>query len=162
MVTPTLFDVVVITGLKPTRYTYDPKIDSEDSIAFSTSRDAYSTHIAHYHDKDIETVSDVEHTAFLALWLSHCVFYSKSLQVAKKHLTLANQLHAGHDVYLSETILDSLYEYLSGGVTQLKNLGEKGNLLLSGLFWSFLVFATLAKCHLRGNPSQQKPRRRRS
>lgn len=32
-------------------------------------------------------------------------------------------------------ILISLYESLSDGVTQLKNLGDKGNLLLSGPFW---------------------------
>ena len=32
-------------------------------------------------------------------------------------------------------ILASLYESLSDGVAQLKNLGDKGNLLLSGPFW---------------------------
>lgn len=32
-------------------------------------------------------------------------------------------------------ILSSLYESLNDGVTQLKNLGEKGNILLSGPFW---------------------------
>lgn len=117
MVTPTLFYIAAIIRLKPTGLTYDPKIDSEDSIAFSTSRDASSTHIANYHDKDIETVSEVEHIAFLALWLSHFVFCSKSLQVAKKYLTLANQLHVGHDVCLSEMILASLYEFLSDDVT---------------------------------------------
>lgn len=74
MVTPTLFDIVVITGIKPTRNTYDPDVESDDSIAFSTFRDAYSTHIAHYHDKDTDIVSDVEYIAFLTLWLSHCVF----------------------------------------------------------------------------------------
>lgn len=111
MVTPTLFDIVVITGLKPIGNTYDPDVESDESTALSTSRDAYSTHIAHYHDKDTDTVSNVKHIAFLALWLSHCVFCSKSLQVAKKHLTLANQLHSGHDVCLSEMIMVSLYEH---------------------------------------------------
>lgn len=77
----------------------------------------------------------MEHITFLDLWLSYSVFYSKSLQVSKKYLTLENQLHAGHDVCLSEMILESLYESLSDGVTRLKNLGEKGNLLLSGPFW---------------------------
>lgn len=77
----------------------------------------------------------MEHIAFLALWLSHSVFCSKSLQVAKKYLTLANQLHARHDVCLSEMILASLYESLSDEVAQLKNLGDKGNLLLSAPFW---------------------------
>lgn len=59
IITPTLFNLASITGLKPTRHTYDLDIDYEDTIAFSTSRAAYSTHIAHYHDKDTITVSDV-------------------------------------------------------------------------------------------------------
>lgn len=135
MVAPTLFDMAAITGLKPIGHTYDPDINSIDTISYSTTRAAYSTHIAHYHDKDTEVVSDVEHIDFLALWLSHSVFCSKSLQVSKKYLTLANQLHVGHDICLSEMILASLYESLSDGVAQLKNLGDKGNLLLSGPFW---------------------------
>lgn len=135
MTTPALLDLAAIIMLKPTGHTYDPDIDSEDTIAFSTSRAAYSTHITHYHDKDTDTVFDMEHIAFLALWLSHSVFCSKSLQVAKKYLTLANQLHARHDACLGEMILASLYKSPSDGVTQLKNLGEKGNLLLFGPFW---------------------------
>lgn len=132
--TSTLFDMAII-GLKPTGHTYDPDIDSMDTIAFSTTRAAYSNHIAHYHDKYIDDVSDVEHITFLALWLSHSIFCSKSLQVAKKYLTLANQLHVGHDICLSEMILTSLYESLSDGVAQLKNLGDKWYLLLSGPLW---------------------------
>lgn len=88
MITPTLFDLDAITRLKPTGHTYDLDIDSEDNIAFSTSRAAYSTHIMHYHDKDTEIISYVEHIYFLALWLSHFVFFLKSLQVANKYLTL--------------------------------------------------------------------------
>lgn len=64
MVAPTLFDMAVITGLKPTGHTYDLDIDSIDTIAFSTTRAAYSTHIAYYHDKDTDVVSDVEHISF--------------------------------------------------------------------------------------------------
>lgn len=43
--------------------------------------------------------------------------------------------NAGHDVCLSEMIFSSLYESLSDGVTQLKNLGEKVNVLISGPIW---------------------------
>lgn len=32
MVTPTLFDIAAIIGLKPTRITYDPDVESDDSI----------------------------------------------------------------------------------------------------------------------------------
>lgn len=111
MATPTLFDMAAITGA------------------------AFSTHIAHYHDKDTDTFSDAKHITFLALWLPHSIFCSKSLHVSKKYLTLANQLHARHNICLSEMILASLYESLSDGVAQLKNLGDKRNLLLSGPFW---------------------------
>lgn len=89
MTTPTLFDIAAITGLKPMGETYDPDFLSKDTIGFDTSRAAFTMHIAYYHDKDIDEVSDTKHIAFLALWLSHYVFCSKSLQVAKKFLTLA-------------------------------------------------------------------------
>ena len=55
--------------------------------------------------------------------------------MAKKFLTLATQFYNGRDVCLSEMILGHLYESLSEGVAQLKDLGTKGNLLLSGPFW---------------------------
>lgn len=135
MVALTLFDITVITWLKPTGSTYDLDVESDDPIAFSTSRAAYSTYTTHYHDKDTDTVSDVEHIAFLALWLSYCVFCLKPLQVAKKYLTLENQLHFGHNVYLSKMILASLYGSLSDGIAQLKIQLGKRNLLLSGLLW---------------------------
>lgn len=109
MITPTLFDITAITGLKPTGETYDPDFMSKDTIGFDTYRVVFTTHISYYHDHDIDEVSDTEHITFLALWLSHCVFCSKSLQVAKKYFTLANQLHAGRNVCLSEMILANLY-----------------------------------------------------
>lgn len=93
MMTPTLFDTAAITELKPMGETYDPDFLSKDTIGFNTFRDAFTTHIAYHHGKDIDEVSDTEHIAFLALWLFYYVFCSKSLQVAKKFLTLANQLN---------------------------------------------------------------------
>lgn len=48
---------------------------------------------------------------------------------------MANQLHDGRNVCLSEMILVNLYEYMGEGVTSLKNIQTKGNLLLSGPFW---------------------------
>lgn len=122
MMTPTLFDIVAITRLTPIGETYDPNFLSKNTIGFDTSRASFTTHISYYHDQDIDEVSDTEHIAFLALWLSHCVFCSKSLQVANKYLTLANQLHAGRNVCLSEMILANLYESLGEGVIALKKI----------------------------------------
>lgn len=115
--------------------TYDPNFLFKDTIGFDTSRDAFTTHIAYYHDKDIDEVFDIENISFLAPWLSHCIFCLKSLQVAKKFLTLATQLHAGRNVCLNEMILANIYESLGEGVTALKNIQTKGNILLSGPFW---------------------------
>ncbi|XP_050876617.1 auxin transporter-like protein 5 [Lathyrus oleraceus] len=88
----------------------------------------------YYYDKSSVEVSDQEHISFIALWLSRCVFCSKSLQVTKKFLTMANQLHVGHNLCVSEMILASLYESLGEGVTTFNNIQPKGNSLLSGYY----------------------------
>lgn len=154
MMTPTLFDVAGIIGFKLTGETYDPDFFSKDIIGFDTSRAAFTTHIFYYHDQDIYEVSDTEHIPFLALWLSRCVFCSKSLHVVKKYLTLENQLHAEHNVCLREMILDNHYEYLGEGVTALKNINTKGNLLLSSPFWMLRLWlnASFEACLPIHNP----------
>lgn len=133
--TPTLFDLAAIAGLKPTGDAFDPLFLAEHSIGFDVSRAAYISHINYYHDKTIEEVSDTEHIAFLSLWLYRYIFCSKSIQVVKKFITLANQLHTGHKLCLSEMILIHLYECVGEGVALLKTLGDRGNLLLYGPFW---------------------------
>lgn len=135
MMTPTLFDLASIVGLKPMGEEFDPFFLNEDSIGFEVSRAAYSTHINYYHDKSNAEVSDTEHIAFLALWLCIYVFCSRSIQVAKKFITIANQLHVGRKLFLSDLILIHLYESLGEGVTLLKTLGDQGNLLLSRPLW---------------------------
>ena len=89
MVTPTLFDIASITGLRPTGDYFDPEDLSEDAIGFSATKPTYTVFINHFHDKSSNTVSEVEHIAFLALWLSRFVLCTKSLQVTKKMPTLA-------------------------------------------------------------------------
>ena len=108
MVTPTLFDIAAITGLRPTGDYFDPEDMAEDTIGFSATKPTYTTFINHFHDKSNNIVSEVEHIALLALWLSHFVFCTKSLQVTKKMLTLATQLYHGHNLCLAELILANL------------------------------------------------------
>lgn len=80
-------------------------------------------------------VSDEELIAFLTLWLLKCIFYCKSLKIAKRYITLANQLHEGKYVCLTQLILGSLYEPLGIATEVLRNLHPKDSLLLSGPFW---------------------------
>ncbi|XP_050890986.1 uncharacterized protein LOC127096464 [Lathyrus oleraceus] len=121
MVTPTLFDAETIVGLHPNGIDFNPTVLNEDTIAFETSLAPYSLFMSYYHDKSTTEVSDVEHIAFLTRWLSKYVFCSRSLQVAKRFITIAIQLHAGTKLCLSEMILANLYESLSESVHLLKN-----------------------------------------
>lgn len=108
MVTPTLFDEEATTSLCPTDDSLDPNEGDEDTISFNTNRASFGKYIEDHH----ATTIDEEHISFLALWLLRCIFCCKSLKVAKTYLTLANQLHEGRDICLSQLILESLYESL--------------------------------------------------
>jgi hypothetical protein len=134
MMTPTLFDVAAISGLPPTGETFDPYQDYENLIDFNVKNASLSTYINLYH-ADGEEVSDIEHITFLGLWLSKFFFCCKSLQVAKRFLTLANQLHVGRRVCLSELLLASLYESPGSASAKLKEYKAGTNLLLYGPYW---------------------------
>lgn len=90
MVTLTLFNIKVITGLRPTGDNFDPNENDEDTINFNTKRASFGKYIEDHHVTYTNEVSDEEHTAFLALWLSRYIFSCKSLKVVKRYLTLDN------------------------------------------------------------------------
>jgi hypothetical protein len=94
MMTPTLLDVAAITGLRPNGETFDPTKTSKN-IELVYKENTFSKFIAENKGKDGEEVSDIEHATFLTLWLSHYVFCSKSLQVAKMFIPMALQIHEG-------------------------------------------------------------------
>lgn len=120
MLTLTLFDIAAITGLRPTGENFNPNFMTEDSIGSDSNIATFTNYILYHHNQDNDEVSNEEHITFLALWLSRCVFCSKYLQVAKKYLTMANQLHARHKLCLSQMIPGCLYESLGEGVKILK------------------------------------------
>jgi hypothetical protein len=64
MFTPTLLDVVAITGLKPTGDIFDPDI-CKSNITFDFKRAAFDNYITDHHNTKVEDVSDEEHIAFL-------------------------------------------------------------------------------------------------
>ncbi|XP_058732451.1 uncharacterized protein LOC131603986 [Vicia villosa] len=134
MVTPTLFDVAAITGLRPTGEDFDPTEMDDDTIGFNNSTVTYTAFIQRHHVTANEEVSDNEHIAFLALWLSRCAFCSRSIQVAKRYLCMANQLHNGKKLNLGQLLLGFLYENLSEAANLTKNF-QSGTLLYAGPFW---------------------------
>jgi hypothetical protein len=68
MMTPTLLDVAAITGLRPNGETFDLTQTSKN-IELIYKENTYSKFIAGNRGKDGEEVSDIEHVAFLTLWL---------------------------------------------------------------------------------------------
>jgi hypothetical protein len=132
MMTPTLFDVAAITGLPPTGDVYDPsRVSHTIEIEFNSK--TYSKYIAEHHGEG--EVSDEEHVAFLALWLSQHVFCTKSLQVARSFIIMANQIHEGQQFGLSRLILGCLYESMRSACELMKKTGDGSVFLGYGPFW---------------------------
>ncbi|KAI5441625.1 hypothetical protein KIW84_010908 [Lathyrus oleraceus] len=111
MITLTLFDIVVITSLRPTGETFNPTLKHQIKPKFTFDHPNFNNYIKDHHDTT-EEVSDYERIVFSTLWLSHLILYSSSLHVAKKFIPLATQIHEKKDVCLSKLILGCLYESL--------------------------------------------------
>jgi len=106
MFTPTLVDVAAITGLKPTGKIFDPD-NCESDITFYFKRTTFGNYIIDHYNTETEEVSDEEHIAFLTLWLSMYVLFTRSIQVAKHYRTLAYQLHEGKHMSYEAWILQN-------------------------------------------------------
>jgi hypothetical protein len=89
---PELLDVAAITGLRPTRDHFHPTVTG-DKVELSYKENTFSKDIAENMGKVGEEVSIEEHVAFLTLWLSHFVFCSKSLKVARMFIPMAQQIN---------------------------------------------------------------------
>lgn len=81
MVTPNLFDVITITGLRPTGETLTPILEIINEFVFDQYN--FKSYITDHHNTTTEKVSDQEHITFLTLWISYYFFVSSSLQIAK-------------------------------------------------------------------------------
>ncbi|PNY08031.1 hypothetical protein L195_g004541 [Trifolium pratense] len=129
----TLLDVAAITGLSPLGDTYDP-FKASDTIKFDFRNKSYSKYIIENQKTDDE-VSAEEHVAFLTLWLSQYVFCTQSLQVAKKYIPMAIQLHECQQFSFARLILGCLYESMRDACEHLKKTGDGSTFLGAGPFW---------------------------
>ncbi|KAL5148570.1 hypothetical protein HKD37_13G035601 [Glycine soja] len=134
MMTPTLLDVAALTGLRPSGETYDPT-NSSDNIKLVYKENTFSKYIAEHKGPVEEEVSDEEHVAFLTPWLSHYVFCTKSLQVAKRFIPMALQIHEGQNFGFGRLLLAVLYESLGEACYDLKKSKDGSSFLVSGPMW---------------------------
>lgn len=67
MLTPTLFDIDAIAGLRPTGEAFDPNEMNEDTINFEYNKDTFTHYMSEHHNTTTDEIFDEEHIAFLAL-----------------------------------------------------------------------------------------------
>jgi hypothetical protein len=140
MMTPTLFDVAAIAGLKPTGPTYDPTYVSEH-FTFDYKILTFSGFLKEHYNTDSVDVSDIEHIAFLTYWLSHFVFCTGSIQVVKRLVPMAIQIHEGKQFSLGKIILASLYDSLGVASDLLKKTRQGCQ---TDFTWTYVAFTNVA------------------
>jgi hypothetical protein len=97
--TPTLLDVVMITGLNISSPC--PSAFGLPEVPFKLSSKTECTNWGAYLNQHIKAkgpVTEKEHTAFLSLWLEHFIFCGLSLAPTKNYLPLAYELAKGSTV----------------------------------------------------------------
>jgi hypothetical protein len=113
MMTPTLLDVVMITGLDISSSC--PSAFRLPEVPFKLSSKTECSNCGAYLNQHIKTkgpVTEKEHTAFLNLWLEHFLFCGPSLAPTKNYLLLAYELSKGSTVGLGKLFLGEVYRYL--------------------------------------------------
>jgi hypothetical protein len=139
--TPTLMDVVMITGLdiaSPSPFAY-----SLPEVPFRLSSKSECTNWGAYlnqHVKTIGPVTEREHTAFLIFWLEHFIFCSPSHAPTKNYLSLASELAKGATVSLGKLFLREVYRYLH---LMSSSLLSQKKLKTGGPWWFIQLWAHL-------------------
>jgi hypothetical protein len=134
MLTPTLLDVAAITGLRRNGDHFDPT-KTGDKVELNYKENTFSKYIAENMGKAGEEVSIEEHVAFLTLWLSHFVFCSKSLQVARMFIPMAQQINEGRLFSLGRLLLASLYEAMGNASDAIKASKNGSTFSVAGPIW---------------------------
>jgi hypothetical protein len=141
LMTPTLMDVVMITGLDIA--SPSPSAYSFLEVHFRLSSKSECTNWGAYLNQHVKTKGPVierEHTAFLNFWLEHFIFCGPSLAQTKNYLSLAYELAKSATVGLSKLFLKEVYRYLH--LISLSLLSQK-KLKTSGPWWFIQLWAHL-------------------
>jgi hypothetical protein len=139
--TPTLLDVMMITGLDISSTC--PSAYRLSVVPFKLSSKAECTNWSTYlsqHQKTKGPLTEKEHTAFLNLWLEHFLFCGPSLAPTKNYLPLAYELAKGQTIGLGKLFLGEIYRYLH--LMSLSLLSQK-KLRTGGPWWFIQLWAHL-------------------
>jgi hypothetical protein len=110
--TPTLMDVVMITGLdiaSPSLSAYNLS-----EVPFRVSSKSECTNWGAYLNQYVKIkgpMTERKHTTFLNFWLEHFIFCGPSIAPPKNYLSLAYELAKGATVGLGKLFLEEVYKY---------------------------------------------------
>jgi hypothetical protein len=141
LVTPTLMDVVMITGLDIA--SPSPSAYSLPEAPFRLSSKSECTNWGAYLNQHVKTkgpVTEREHTALLNLWLEHFVFCGPSHAPTRNYLSLAYELTKGATVGLGKLFLGEVYRYL---YLMSSSLLSRKKLKTGGPWWFIQLWAHL-------------------
>jgi hypothetical protein len=113
LMTPTLMDVVMITGLDIA--SPSPSAYSLPEVPFRLSSKSECTNLGAYLNQHVKTkgpMTEREHMAFLNFWLEHFIFCGPSVAPTKNYLSLAYEVAKGATVGLGKLFLGEVYKYL--------------------------------------------------
>ena len=139
--TPTLLDVVMITGLDIT--SPSPSAFRLPKVPFTLSSKTECTNWGAYlrrHMKSKGPVTEKEHTAFLNFWLEHFIFCGPSLAPTKNYLPLAYELARGTQLGIGKLFLGEVYRYLQ--LMSLKLFSQR-TVKTGGPWWFIQLWAQL-------------------
>jgi hypothetical protein len=143
LMTPTLMDVVMITGLDVA--SPNPSAYSLPEVSFRLSSKSECTNWGAYLNQHVKTKGSVtkrEHTTFLNFLLEHFIFCGPSLAPTKNYLSLAYELAKGVTISLGKLFLGEVYMYLyltSSSLLSQKKLKTGGPWWFTQL-WAYLYF----------------------
>jgi hypothetical protein len=141
--TPTLMDVVMITGLD----IVSPSLSAYNlpEVPFRLSSKSECTNWGAYLNQDVKTkgpVTEREHMPFLNFWLKHFRFCDPFLAPTKNYLSLAYELAKGVTIGFDKLFLREVYMYLhlmSSSLLSQKKLKTGGPWWFIQL-WAYLYF----------------------
>jgi hypothetical protein len=131
--TPTLMDVVMITGLDIA--SPSPSAYNLPEVIFRLSFKSECTNWGAYLNQHVKTkgpMTEREHTSFLNFWLEYFIFCGPFLAPTKKYLSLAYELAKGVTVGLGKLFPGEVYRYLH--LTSLSLLSQM-KLKTGGPWW---------------------------
>lgn len=109
MIIVTLFNIEASFGLLPNEEPFEPYRITKTKPKFIFTHPRYNRYMEEHYTSS-ENVSAHKHITFLTYWLPRSIFYSNSIQVGKKYVPLATQLHEKREVCLRKLIFYGIYE----------------------------------------------------